>query len=64
MDISSKNTKEPTRLRNLVIRHMGNNKVLVQIDPQTSRASSPNHAQFISYLGVLTRSKVSILVPD
>jgi len=61
---SSKKTREPTRLRNLVIRRMGNKKVPVQTDPQTRRASDPNHAQFVSYLGVLARSKVSILVLD
>jgi len=36
---SSRKTKDPTRLRNLVIRRMGINKVPIQIDPQTSRAS-------------------------
>jgi len=61
---SSKKTREPTRLRNLVIRRMGNNRVPVQVDLQTGRASNPNHAPFVSYLGVLARSKVSILIPD
>jgi len=60
---SSKKTREPTQSRNLVIRCMGNNRVPFQIDPQIGKADL-NHAQFVSYLGVLTRSKVSILVPD
>ena len=28
---SSKEIRDPTQLRNLVIRHMGNNRVLVQV---------------------------------
>jgi len=43
---------------------LGGARVLIDIDPQTGRASDPNHAQFVSYLGVLARSKVSILVPN
>jgi len=50
---SSKKTKDPTRLRNIVIRHMDNNRVLVQINLRTNRTSDPNHGQFVSYLGVL-----------
>ena len=34
------------------------------VDPQSGRASGPNKAQFASHLGVLARTKVSILVPD
>ena len=34
------------------------------IDPHSGRASGPNAAKFGSYLGVLARSKVSILIPD
>jgi len=55
---SSKEIRDPTQLRNLVIRHMGNNRVLVQV------WLGLNHAQFRSYLGVLDQSKVSILVLD
>ena len=40
----SKKTNEPTRLRNLVIRRMSNNIIPIQIDPQTDKASGPNHA--------------------
>jgi len=61
---SSKKTREATRLRNLVIRRMGNARVPIQIDPQTSRELGPNHAQVLSYLRILTRPKVSILAPD
>ena len=43
---------------------MVSNKVPVQIDPQTGRASSPNQAQIVSYLRALARSKVSILIPN
>jgi len=51
-------------MRNLIIRCMGNNRIPVQIDSQTSRALGSNHAEFVSYLGVLTRSMVSIFVSD
>jgi len=61
---SSKKTREATRLRALTISHLGGVRVPVDIDPQTGRASGPNQARFVTYLGVLARSKVSILVPD
>jgi len=61
---SSKKTREATRLRAISINRIGGVRVPVYIGPQTSRASGPNQAQFASYLGVLARPKVSILVPD
>jgi len=61
---SSKKTKAATSLRALTVSRLGGSRVPIDIDPQTSRASGPNHGQFVSYLGVLARSKVSILLPD
>jgi len=61
---SSKNIREATHLRGHAISHLGGARVPVDIAPQADRASSPNHAQFVSYSNVLARSKVSILVPN
>jgi len=61
---SSKKTTKGTRLKAIAINRLGGIEIPVDIDPQNGRASSPNGAKFGSYLGVLARSKVSILVPD
>jgi len=61
---SSKKTREATRMKAIAINHLGGVKFPVDVDPQAGRASGPNKAQFASYLGVLARTKVSILVPD
>ena len=63
MSDSQKKSKEPTRLRDVTASRLGGLKVVVDLDPQTGRASGPNRAVFVSYLGVLARTKVSILVP-
>ena len=52
------------RLKAIAINRLSGIKIPVDIDPQSGRASGPNGAKFGSYLGVLARSKVSILVPD
>jgi len=61
---SSKKTRDTTRLKAIAINRLDGIKIPVDIDPQSGRASGPNSAKFGSYLGVLARSKVSILVPD
>jgi len=43
---SSKKSREATRLTALTVNRLGGSRVPVDIDPQTSRASGPNHAQF------------------
>jgi len=60
---SQMKSREPARLRGVTASQLGGSKVVVNIDPQTGRTSGPNRAQFSSYLGVLTRTKVSILFP-
>jgi len=60
----SKKTREATRLKAIAINRLGGIKIPVDIDPHSGRASGPNGVKFGSYLGVLARSKVSILVPD
>jgi len=62
MSDSQKKSREPTRLRDVTASRLGGLKVIVDLDPQTDRASGPNRAVFVSYLGVLAGTKVSILV--
>ena len=50
---SKKKIREGICLQNLVIKRLGNAKIHVDIDPQTSRVIGPNRANFVSYLGVL-----------
>jgi len=59
---SQRKSREPTRLRDVTASRLGGSKVVVDLDPQTGRASGPNRVVFFSYLGVLTRTKVSILL--
>jgi len=61
---SSKKTREAKHLKAIAINRLGVINIPVDIDPQSGRASGPNGAKFGSYLGVLARSKISILVPD
>ena len=61
---SSKKTREATRLKAIAINRLSGIKIPVDIDPQSGRALGPNGAKFGSYLGVLARSKISILVHD
>jgi len=63
MSDSRKKSREPTRLRDVSASRLGGLKVVVDLDPQTGRASGPNRVVFVSYLGVLARTKVSTLVP-
>jgi len=60
---SSRKSREFTCLRGIIVTRVGGSRVAVQIDPQAGRASGPNSPQFSSYLGVLARTKVSILLP-
>jgi len=60
---SQDKSRQTTRLRDITASRLGGFKVTVDFDPQTARASGPNRAVFNSYLGVLARTKVSILYP-
>jgi len=51
-------------MKHLVLKRLTKAKVQVKIDPHTRRAKGPNRNDFVSYLGVLARSKVSILEPN
>jgi len=50
---SSKKTRKATHLKAFTVSRLGGARVAIDIDPQTGRASGPNHAQFVNYLGVL-----------
>ena len=63
MSDSQKKSREPTRLRDVTASRLGGLKVVVDLDPQTGWASGPNRVMFVSYLGVLTHTKMSILFP-
>jgi len=52
-----KKAREATCLRGLTIGCLGGVRVPIDIDPHIGRASVPNHAQFVSYLGVLAHSR-------
>jgi len=60
---SQRKSREPTRLRDVTASRLGGSKVIVDLNPQTGRASDPNRVVFVSYLGVLTHTKMSILFP-
>ena len=45
-------SREPTRLRDITACRLGGFKVVVDLDPQTVRASGPNCVVFNNYLGV------------
>jgi len=57
-------SREPTRLRDITVSRLGGFEVVIDLNPQTARALGPNRAVFNNYLGVLARTKVSILLPS
>jgi len=61
---SQDKSREATRLKDITASRLGGFKVAIDFDPQTARASGLNHVMFNSYLGVLARTKVSILYPS
>jgi len=60
---SGRSTRGPTRLRRLLLRSARGVKTPVIIDVITGVASGPNADTFNSYLGVVAREKISILIP-
>ena len=55
--------RKATRLKDLAKRRANGRKTFVDIDVRTSIAGGPNSKIFQSYLGVLVREHISILVP-
>lgn len=61
---SNKSGRGATRLRSLSLRRATGERIPVNIDVNTGIASGPNAESFSSYLGVVAREKISILVPS
>jgi len=61
---SNKKTRAATHLQKQALKRLSNAKTHVDIDPQTGRPIGPNRQNFVTYLGVLAQTKVSILEPD
>ena len=61
---SKKKTRTTTRIQKQALKRLSNAKTHMDIDPQTGRHIGPNRQKFVTYLGVLARTKVSILESD
>ncbi|KAL5158700.1 putative 3,4-dihydroxy-2-butanone kinase [Glycine soja] len=70
VEVTSKRTRQSTRLRSLTTRSLDNPRPVVNVNPATGRGSGPHKEKFHSYLGVVTREKIPIVhanwnvVPD
>nr|KYP55860.1 hypothetical protein KK1_002085 [Cajanus cajan] len=53
-----------TRLSGLTAGRIAEERTSIKVDPRSSKASGPNAAKFRSYLGVLARRHVSIIIPS
>nr|KYP31016.1 hypothetical protein KK1_049246 [Cajanus cajan] len=53
-----------TRLFGLTVGRIAKERIPVEVDPRSGKASGPNAAKFKSYLGVLARRHVSIIIPS
>ena len=51
-----------TRLRDLTVSRSSEQRIPIEIDMQTGKASGPNKDKFVSYVALIARSKVSILI--
>ncbi|KAL5169632.1 hypothetical protein HKD37_11G031494 [Glycine soja] len=69
-EVTSKRTRQSTRLRSLMSRCLDGPRPVVNVNPATGRGSGPHKEKFYSYLGVVAREKVPIVhanwnvVPD
>ena len=69
-EVTSKRTRQSTRLRSLTSRCLDGPRPVVNVNPATGRGSGPHKEKFHSYLGVVAREKVPIVhanwnvVPD
>ena len=61
---TSKKGRRGTRLRELTISREADQRLPIQFDAQTGRALGEHSAKFTSYVALLARSKVSILIDD
>ncbi|KAH1226404.1 hypothetical protein GmHk_11G033068 [Glycine max] len=69
-EVTSKRTRQSTRLRSLTTRCLDGSRPVVNVNPATGKGSRPHKEKFHSYLGVAAREKVPIVhanwnvVPD
>ena len=63
-DKKAKATRKATRLKDLTLRRANGHRTHVDIDARTGIATGPNAKIFRSYLGLLVREHVSILLPS
>jgi len=55
-----KRTRKTTRLRSLVTRPAGADRLVVHVDPATGKADGPHKKKLRTYLGIFARDKVSV----
>nr|KYP38566.1 hypothetical protein KK1_040175 [Cajanus cajan] len=53
-----------TQLSRLIVECIAKERTQVEVNPRSSKVSGPNAANFRSYLGVLARRHVSIIIPS
>jgi len=59
---SGRDSRGPTRLKRLTLERVAGEKTRVDIDVNTGVAFGPNADEFMSYLGGISRERVSILI--
>jgi len=59
---SGRGNRGPTRLKRLALRGAAGEKTRVDIDVNTGVAFDPKAYEFMSYLGVVSRERLSILI--
>jgi len=60
--LSGRGSRGLTRLKNLALKRVTGEKTHVDIDVNTGVAFGPNADEFMSYLGVVSRVRLSILI--
>ena len=59
---SGRGSRGPTRLKSLALRRAAGDKIRVDIDLNTGVAFGPKADEFMSYLRVVSRERLSILM--
>ena len=60
----TRSTRGPTRMKQLLLRKQSGERTPVNVNVTTGVATGRNADLFRSYLGVVARDKISILVPS
>jgi len=59
---SGRGSRGPTRLKRLALKRVAGEKTRVDIDVNTGMTFGPHANEFMSYLGVVSRERLSILI--